>query len=377
MKETNSMLSKLLSTFCCLSLLLTGCAQTGQRFGVVFTANLNGAQDIYSAQSPDFKNIERLTFTPVDEESLLKMDAKGNRLLFYAPAPSPERIMAETITPPANYPHTYIYDLKAKASIDIDFPLDAKTPILPQSWAADGNTALLSDGSTNKIYTMNINTADVQEIGLPISKGAYSVEVSYSPDGKQLAYTENSNFSGEFHLVIYTPFIYDFGTQAASRIGDGSADCYNPQWSPAGRQILLTCNLSTDGVTVIPRTRLFNIDVDEKVVLTKEVVDLPCTHPAWSPDGKQFAMICTQNSHSGIFLANSDGSDYEEIKIGANIPSHVRELVWSPSGQQILFVAGEERESSSIYMIDVDGVNFYTITEQKANYANLSVFTVP
>lgn len=372
------MLKKLLSILYCLSLLLVGCTRTEQRFGIVFTANLNGNQDIYRTQSTDFQKIEQLTFTPLDEEKLLKISSEGDRLLFYVPAPSPERIMAESLTSPDNYPHTYIYDLKVKTSIDIDFPLGVKTPVLPQDWASDDNKVLFSGGDTNKVYTVNVSTKDVQEFNIPVSEGAYPVEISYSPDGKQIAYTENSNFSGGFHLVVYTPFIYDFESQTTTRIGDGLVDCWNPQWSPIGSQILLNCNLSTDGWNLIFRNRLFDVSFNGDTIITRQIAELPCSLAiAWSPTGKQFASYCKKNDNPVLTIFSSDGSIYKEIPIGStDHPIIVQEIAWSPDGQQILYIAGKDENSLSINIINSDGSNNRVITTQPSNYSELSVYSI-
>ena len=99
--------------------------------------------------------------------------------------------------------------------------------------------------------------------------------------------------------------------------------------------------------------------------------------PVWSPNGMQVTMLCAKQGNSGIFLANSNGSDYKEITIGANVPPHVWEMTWSPDGRQLLYVAGEDRGPSYVYIMNIDDSTPHAITEQKGNYSNLSVFAVP
>lgn len=365
--------------FCCFQLLMTSCSSVEQKFGIIFTANLDGNQDIYRAQSSDFQSIEQLTFTPTDPETNLYITKYGTRILFYVP----NRIASEYPTASAADSHTHILELKTKKTIDIGYPLGLKTTVIPQAWSLEEDKILFSgsEGFIRKIYTTNSEGKNPQELDIPISKGSFPFEIRYSPDGEQISYTENSYFSGEFELVMYTPFIYDFRTESATRLGDGLTDCWRTQWSPVGKQILLFCNLSTDGETTIPQIRLFDINSDGNNIVTNEIAEFDCGGVfAWSLSGKQFVAHCeTDNNQNAITIFNSNGSVQKEI-LDKDIPieesAYIKELAWSPDGQKILYIAGSDENSLNIYMMDADGSNNHAITTQPSNYSELSVYSL-
>lgn len=376
MLNTRMFIKSTLLSFCSFIFLVTACSPNEPNFGILFSANLNGNQDIYRTSSQNFQSIERLTFTPRDPERYIKVTKDGSRILYYVPQPDPSRIQSDSLIPPATYAHTYVLDLKNKMTIDIG-KLAGLSPTIPQTWSVNESNVVLYEGRSGKIFTVNPDEKSVLELFLPNPKGSYPNGINYSPDGTQIAYTEDSSFSGVFTLVNDTPFIYDLKTKATRRLGDGSTDCYDPRWSPVEKQILLTCNLSTDGWTFNYHVRLFDTTTGEEAVI-KGASDAQCVDPAWSPTGKQFVMVCNTQNGQGIFLVNSDGGGYKEIKISLPVtPKFLQRPTWSPDGRQIIFIAGENQNAENIYITNLDGSSNVAITTQAANYSELSIYSIP
>lgn len=351
------------------TLLNASCAPAPKSdFGIVFSATLDGNQDVFYVSSANPESVERLTFTPNEPEKAVKISKDGSRILYYVPGSDTDQITSNSLTPPAKYAHTYVLDLKTKEAQEIGDGVGLN-PTMPQGWSIDGEQVILSETSSRKIYLVNPDKKSAQEIAIPPSGVSEVFEFHYAPDGKRVLYVVNNKYTDP----SFTSFLYDIDTKAEVQIGDGKANCLHAAWSPTGKQVLLVCDLSTDGIS--PNNHVYILDViGGNAVNVNMVADFPqCATPVWSPDGLQVAMLCAQNGRSGIFLVNSDGSNYKEIKTIADIPPHVWELTWSPRGQQLLFVAGEERQSSSIYMMNVDGSNARAITGQKSGYGNLTV----
>ncbi len=130
----------LLIAFCCFLLLMTGCASAEQKFGIIFTANLDGNQDIYRAQSSDFQSVEQLTFTPIDPETNLYITKNGSRVLFYIP----ERVASESPISSTADPHTYVLEMKTKKTIDIGYPLGSKLTGILKAWSLKKEKKLFS-----------------------------------------------------------------------------------------------------------------------------------------------------------------------------------------------------------------------------------------
>ena len=337
-------------------------------FGIVFSATLDGNQDVFYMSSANPETMERLTYTPNESEKAIKVTRDGSRILYYVPGSGADQITSNALTPPATYAHTYVLNLKTKKAEEIGDGAGLN-PTMPQDWSIDDKQVVLSEISSRKIYLVNPDEKSVQEIAIPPSGVSEVFEFSYAPDEKRVLYTLNNKYADP----SFTSFLYDLDTKAEVQLGDGKANCLHSAWSPDGNKVLLVCDLSTDGIS--PNYHVYILDVTGRdAVNVNMVADFPqCATPVWSPDGSQVAMLCAKQGNSGIFLANSDGSGYKEIKIDTNLPPRIWELAWSPSGQQLLFVAGEERESSIIYVMNVGGSNIHAITGQKTNYDNLSI----
>lgn len=366
-----SFVKNLLMLLTAFTLINASCAPAPKSdFGIVFSATLDGNQDLFYVSSANPESVERLTFTPNEPEKAVKISKDGSRILFYVPGSGADKANANTLTPPAAYAHTFILDLYSK-EVEAIGDSAGLNPTIPQDWSVDGGQAVLSETSSRKIYLVNPDGKSVQEIVVPPSGVSEIFEFHYAPDGKRVLYVVNNKHADP----SFTSFLYDIDTKAEVQIGNDKANCLHMSWSPAGNQVLLVCDLSTDGIS--PNNHVYIFDVTGGGAdNVQEIADFPqCAMPVSSPDGSQVAMLCTQDGRSGIFLAKPGGSDYQEIEISADIPPRVWELTWSPSGQQLLFVAGGERESSSIYVMNVDGSNTRAITEQKSNYDNLTVFT--
>jgi Tol biopolymer transport system component len=356
------------------ALLNTSCIHQRTNFGIVFSANLGGNQDVYSISSVDTESIERLTFTPLDREKAIKVTRDGSQILFYVPAPDISRITSESLTPPATYAHTYILNMRTKKIAEINDALGLY-PAIPLSWSTNEDQVVLSEISSRKIYLVNPDKKSLQELKIPPFGVSELFELSYDPKGKQILYI----LVNKYATPSFTSFLYDLETKTTIQLKNAEANCLHSEWSPTGEQVLLLCDLSTDGIS--PNYHVYILDITRRsIISTKEVADFPqCNMPTWSPNGKQILMLCINNSHRGLFLVNSDGSNYGELKINnpsANL-SHVWEIAWVPDGQKIVYIEGEDQDASNIYIVDIDGSNNFSITTQKANYSELSTFVSP
>ena len=74
---------KILVTFLFLiiSSFITSCAQSQSKFGIVFSTDLDGNQDLYRMVGPNFQSIERLTFTPNDPKQDILVAKSGDQIL--------------------------------------------------------------------------------------------------------------------------------------------------------------------------------------------------------------------------------------------------------------------------------------------------------
>ena len=102
---------------------------------------------------------------------------------------------------------------------------------------------------------------------------------------------------------------------------------WSPSWSFDGKQIAF---LSSD-----KQVSVVSID-DPEDVKTISPKDFTCWGLAWSPVNNEIVASCFDSSPGlGIFLVNSDGSNFRRITFG----SRDQFPVWSPDGTKIAFVS--------------------------------------
>ncbi len=351
-----------------LVLLNTHCAPTGKQFGIIFNANLDGNQDLYRTSNQNFQSIERLTFTPVDSEQDLKITKHGERVLF--------SVLGKNLGW-----NTYIMDLKTESTTELSDPALGLRSIKPLALSFDEKQAVLLETQTGKTYTVRLDQRSVKELEIPFTFDFSTItDIDYSHDGKQLVYTEYHNPTPP--LSTKSSFVYDFETKLVIPLVDNdTATCDQPKWSPNEKRVLLYCDLSTDGIS--ENNHIYILDVvGSDPVTIKEIADLPCGRSpgakfAWSPSGTQFvAAYCKMNdAPKSLYVFNSDGSVNGGFLLLGTPALYISEMVWSPDGQKILYIAGRNENSLNIYMTNSDGSDNYVITTQPSNYSELSVYS--
>jgi len=124
-------------------------------------------------------------------------------------------------------------------------------------------------------------------------------------------------------------------------------------WSPDGRFLVYAEKTSSESPAQIVRV---DVETGEKRALTTPpgaaniIGDLD---PAYGPDGRiAFVRAPASYSNLDVWLMNGDGSGQRQITKGQW--SHVDTLSWLPSGEQILFTAGD-LFSSRGYSVSADG----------------------
>lgn len=344
-------------------------------FGIIFSAELDGNQDIYRIYGQNFETIERLTFTPIDPEGAITPTKKGQLILFMVPSPGIKRIQAESLVPPATYAHSYLLDTKTKELMELGDNLGLY-PSYPQTWVVNEEGFLLTEISSHKIYLVEINNMKAQEYQVPHELNVDYL--SYSYDGKQIAYDE-MRYAQAPPAPIVRPYFYDIQTKTVyPLIEDELTDCDKPKWSPTRKQILIFCTSSEDNG--FSQVRLLNINLSKTNNIVEEVAVYPdCFNPEWSPDGEDFIMVCRDDEEKErIFLANYDGVNSREILANIHF-DYVVSFHWSPDGEQLIYTAPDPNTSSDesyIYIVNIDGTNNNAITQEPANYGQLFVYPI-
>lgn len=178
-----------------------------------------------------------------------------------------------------------------------------------------------------EIFTVPVDEGDIRQV---TDGPARDRNVSYSPDGKSLAFISDSSGREE----LYVTSVDSAGEAQKLTDFDALKNGYN--WSPDSKEIALTASDS--------KLRKIN-------VATKQVVELDASRygnistPEWSPDGKWLAYSKSDASRtSDIYLIASSGEDKQPHKVTFDSYDE-RSPRFAPDGRKLFFVRSDSTGS--------------------------------
>ena len=289
-------------------------------------------KDIWVKQV-DGNKVIRLTQTPTKQETSPRWSPDGQFLLFG---------MREAG-----------YDLWSLSLNDSKLTKLA-SGIADADWSPDGDTigfaAYTDEGLT--LFTMLSSggnwTALTKPGAIPNPFGG----LSWSPDGQEFAGVLYGHQNKIWRLNIHTggmQTVMDFRDIGKGywRLWEHSA----PRWSPNGKQLIVTAQLSTwlthiwpiqkDGGTIDAQRFL---DIKREWIMSDIREPVGELHPSWSPDGTQMAFTyATISEHPQ--KGNATAQTIWTTSIDNGEPTQLAEgfwPVWSPNGQKLLFLRQNE-----------------------------------
>jgi TolB protein len=99
----------------------------------------------------------------------------------------------------------------------------------------------------------------------------------------------------------------------------------------------------------------------------KQITNTPYfinTSPSWSPDGKRLAFVSNRGGTPQIYLMGADGSDVKRITFQGN---YNQTPDWSPRGDLIAFTARDERNAFDLFTIEVASGKVNRLTQDQGN----------
>ena len=262
---------------------------------IVFESNaVNDDYDVYS-MNPDGTGVTRLTYaTGFDGHASLSPD--GKRIVFDSQRDDPRGEIYVM-----NADGTGVTRLTYSQGID-----------LSPAWSKDGKRIAFAssrdaaDPGTQDfdIYVMNADGTAATRLAAP---GADELP-SWSADGKQIAFTSDRAKAGAFD--VYT--MNADGTQV-TRITYFEAD--EPMvvsWSPGGKQLAFSTRQvfvsNTHGTQLTQLTSAPPVDADFA--------------PAWSVDAKQIAFVRRRDGKYEIYTMNVDGTAVTRLTNNSALEGH-------------------------------------------------------
>ena len=192
--------------------------------------------------------------------------------------------------------------------------------------------------------------------------------IEWSADGKMLLFTADSGYRDERRYgsdAIYTVSL----DGAAQRVtNDRNYDYGNAHFSPDGRWILCTRQLSTDAVIAQHldhggATDLVVIPVGggSERNLTADWDYLP-TNPTWSPDGKYVYFAAGVGGTTHLFRVPSRGGAVEQITKGER---RINGISFDRGFSMMTYTVGLTEAPAEVYVANIDGSN-----ERRISHAN-------
>src|SRR6266849_5409352 len=211
-------------------------------------------------------------------------------------------------------------------------------------------------------------------------------DVTWSPDGKQLAFISSTpgpeavEATGDPMVItryLYKPdagegmtrfndnqrlhiFAVDVSTKQVRQLTQGNFDEHSIDWSPDGKEIVFVSNRETN------QDEFFNYDIFALKVADNSIRRLTATEyseyePLWSPDGKRIVFRGTRRGltdrettmeDTHVWVMNADGSDRREI--GAVLDNRQGAPRWSADGSAVYFTL-QERGSNHLVRLPISG----------------------
>jgi len=198
-------------------------------------------------------------------------------------------------------------------------------------WSPDGKYLYFASdrGGSMNFWRVPLDQATGQVQGPPetvITPSVYSQHLSFSHDGKRLAYVQKSE-TRNLQGVAFDP-MKERTTGDAQPVTQGTKYVTDPDLSPNDEWFACSSQgEKQEDILLIKR------DGTEQRQLTNDV--FRDRTPRWSPDGQRIAFYSDRSGRFEVWSINPDGTGLQQITYTSG-PSTVYPI-WSPDGKQMLF----------------------------------------
>jgi len=178
--------------------------------------------------------------------------------------------------------------------------------------------------------------------------GFFHTGMSWSPDGKKLAYAKYH--FGENQSMIWGIKVLNTETKKAKWLTPNSMRAAQPDWSLDGKQIVFVAHEnSTSNLYVL------SPEGGKPVSITfyHDSVDIQLLTPRWSPDGNEIAFVKSgPDGNTDLYVMNMNTGDEERITENPEVDYLP---VWHPDGQSITYTSHKGKGTTpNLYTVNLE-----------------------
>ena len=211
----------------------------------------------------------------------------------------------------------------------------------PQPNAAPGQVGPPTGSVGASIWIAHPDGSDNRRL---TPEGVDALNLAWSPDGKQVAFSVAANGANtDIHVATLTGAVLS----NEHAIAADPANDWNASWSPDGKRLVFTSDRSG-----IDELWVANADGGAPTQLT--AAGAGDRAPSWSPDGSRIAFTSDRTGEPEVWSIAADGSDARNL---TNHPQHYDgqwSMAWSPDSKHIAYATGSFGDASTSFWVHED-----------------------